>query len=492
MMLFAGFAKGWWPMLRKLDAMRWALVAVCGAAAALMCAAAAAAGPTTAPAGGPSDLDQISFQQKNAQAQMQELQERMYRLADLTRQSEPDDSARLLLAVRKAREDLIVEDMRSLIDTLGRQDFGRASADEKQVLVKLEELRRLLTTTDLDLQLRLEQLRKLNQAISKLDAAIKEEHRERKQSGQLAEQQQKKALDLPAVARAQQDQQHNRRSTESIAQTIKDLGPMGDKAGGLLGAACLSMSLAEGHLSGNQPGNAEPKQGDAAGSLEQARAELDAQRQKLLQELEHQVRTQVVQNLTEMLDRQMAVRGATESLRGRTSQSAEAAAVRLGPSEQAIVRICDSTIELIDETDFSIALPPMLADVRAECARVQTNLEAEDSGPPVVAREKQVEQDLQDLLDTFKQLANARMGDGQCNCKGDKNKLLAELRVLRLMEKRVETGTQAADAQRGGSAELNDDMQQEVIGVRDRQVEAHDVAARIRHELGFDDSDGNN
>src|SRR5258707_14699284 len=57
-------------------------------------------------------VGQLEFQQKNAQAQMQELQERMFRLAELTGEAEPDDAARLLMAVRKAREQLIVEQMK--------------------------------------------------------------------------------------------------------------------------------------------------------------------------------------------------------------------------------------------------------------------------------------------------------------------------------------------------------------------------------------------
>src|SRR5262245_58305312 len=56
-------------------------------------------------------VDQIQFQQSNAQAQMQELQERMFRLAELTREAEPDDASRLLMAVRSAREQLIIEQM---------------------------------------------------------------------------------------------------------------------------------------------------------------------------------------------------------------------------------------------------------------------------------------------------------------------------------------------------------------------------------------------
>ena len=55
--------------------------------------------PSTQPAGkGAADADPLQFLQRNVEAQMQELQERMFRLAELTRETEPTDSARLLLA----------------------------------------------------------------------------------------------------------------------------------------------------------------------------------------------------------------------------------------------------------------------------------------------------------------------------------------------------------------------------------------------------------
>src|SRR5688572_27114958 len=156
-----------------------------------------------------SPAEQLQFQQKNAQAQMQELQERMFRLAELTRETEPDDASRLLMAVRKAREQLILEQMAQALELLATKDFTHAADEQAEVIRKLEELKRLLTSTDLDLQLQLEKLRALNQAIAKLDAATKEEKRQRDRSGDLAK---KPPADANALNAHQQDQKHNRRA----------------------------------------------------------------------------------------------------------------------------------------------------------------------------------------------------------------------------------------------------------------------------------------
>ena len=63
-----------------------------------------------------TETDKLQFTQKQVQALMQELQERMFHLAELTKQAEPDNSTRLVLALRKAREQLIVEEMREILE----------------------------------------------------------------------------------------------------------------------------------------------------------------------------------------------------------------------------------------------------------------------------------------------------------------------------------------------------------------------------------------
>src|SRR5687768_2584091 len=100
-----------------------------------------------------SEAEKLQFLQKNAQAQLQELQERMYRLAELTREAEPDDAAKLLMAVRKAREQLIIEQMKEAYDLLGQSDLADAVEEQKRIIVKLEELKKLLLAANADLQM---------------------------------------------------------------------------------------------------------------------------------------------------------------------------------------------------------------------------------------------------------------------------------------------------------------------------------------------------
>lgn len=440
----------------------------------------------SAPKVAPSD--QVQFQQKTIEAQMQELQERMFHLADLTRDSEPDDSARLLMAVRKAREDLIIEQMRDTIEQLSRQDLTRAADEQGQILVKLEELRKLLTSTDLNLQMELQRLKKLAESIAKLDAAIKEEQRQQKQSADLAK---LMKVDPKDLAEPQKQQAQNRKATEAVAETVKDLGPAPAKAAAGLGSACQSMSLAEGHLGGGRAGDAQGLQKQAIDAMQRAREQLEAERQKILDELQSQVRKQVVENLTEMLERQRTVRIATEAVVARLpsgEHETELRVKKLSPAEAAIVRICDQTLELIDQTDFSIALPPALKAVRGNCAAVADHLDTGVADVPLVTDEKQIEADLADLLDTFKQLASQPGPPSQCRgCKGNKNKLLAEMKVLRMLQTRVNGRTTTVDAERGRGTEPTDgpsaELRAKIAAVGESQEAIRAAVQKIHQEV---------
>ncbi len=64
----------------------------------------------------------------------------------------------------------------------------------------------------------------------------------------------------------------------------------------------------------------------------------------------------------------------------------------------------------------------------------------------------------------------AQTGGSECkSCKGNKNKLLAELKIMRLMQQRVNGETRDADARRAAVAELSPAMQARILSVRDRQ-----------------------
>ena len=439
-----------------------------------------------------TSIDQVQFQQANAQAQMEELQNRMFRLAEATRQAEPDDAAKLLMAVRAAREQLILEQMRSNLGLLNNKDYSHAADEQAQIIAKLEELKKLLTSGVSDLQMLLEKLRAIDQANKKLDAATAEEKRQKAASEKLAA---ANPSDKKPLDNLKHDQEQNRKATDNIAQAVKNIGGAAKEAGDKLGSASGSMQKAEGALGSGKPGFAMTEQKNAVDEMVEARKKLDEERNKVLADVEKLVRKQVVMNLTEMLERQKSVRAGTESAvkvlassQGTGPRETLLKLRQLGVTETSIVRIADQTVDLIEQTQFSVALPPAIRRVQQKIATIAATLDDSRADARLVQSEIQVEKDLQDLLDTFKELAASKVTPGNCNCKGDKNKLEAELKVVRLMQTRVNDDTQTADKDRPQvasdlPANINPMLREKILATRDGQTDVKTVLDKIHQQL---------
>jgi len=439
-----------------------------------------------------TSIDHVQFQQANAQAQMEELQNRMFRLAEATRQAEPDDAAKLLMAVRAAREQLILEQMRGNLNLLNNKDYSHAADEQAQIIAKLEELKKLLTSGVSDLQMLLEKLRAIDQANKKLDAATAEEKRQKAASEKLAA---AKPAGQKPLDNLKRDQEQNRKATDNIAQAVKNIGGAAKEAGDKLGSASGSMQKAEGALGSGKPGFAMTEQRDAVDAMEEARKKLNEERDKVMADVEKLVRKQVVMNITEMLERQKSVRAGTElavehlsATPGSGPREMLLKVRQLGVTETSIVRIADQTVDLIEQTQFSVALPPAIRRVQQKMATIAATLDDSRADAKLVGSEVQVEKDLQDLLDTFKELAAAKVSPGNCNCKGDKNKLEAELKVVRMMQLRVNDDTQTTDKQRPQvasdlPANINPMLREKILATRDGQTDVKTVLDKIHQQL---------
>ncbi len=396
--------------------------------------------------------EQVRFEQDKAQAHMRELEDRMFRLAELIRELQPDDSARLLIGVRRAREQLIVEQMHQASELVAKLDLVTASVEQKEIIGKLEELKRLLLTADLDLELKLEQLRKVRDAREKLEKLIAREQQQQNQTESLA-----KALPKnPAAAleSLHSGEKANKRMSEDLEQTAKRMGPSAASATGALSGASKCMGGACNSLGQSKPGEAKDQQKDALDKLAQARQEMQKLEEKLRKEVESLARQRVMEYLTKMIAQQRQVRETTEKLASRVAEKQKQAvlAVRqLAPAENAISELCKEAIELVETTQFSVVLPTALDQVDSQMISVADRLREGQANDEVIADEKRIEADLQALLDAMKDASAPSSGkSGQCKgCKGNQNTLLAEVKMLRWMQTGVHKDTKKVDELKG-------------------------------------------
>src|SRR4051812_24822738 len=133
---------------------------------------------TKAKAGTAPTRETIGFTQENVASQMNELEERMSRLAEALRSLEPENASRLKLALNFSREELILLQMKETQRLLKDAELNKAETEVRELLAKLEHLRDVLLAEDLDFQMKLARLRQMREALGQLERIIKEERRE--------------------------------------------------------------------------------------------------------------------------------------------------------------------------------------------------------------------------------------------------------------------------------------------------------------------------
>jgi hypothetical protein len=294
-------------------------------------------------------------------------------------------------------------------------------------------------------------------------------------------------------AAMQRDQAQNRQLSEGITQMVRDLGEPGAGALGEMLRAGGSMSKAEGQLGNQQAEPASEQQQQALDSLKYAKEQLEDEAEKLLEQLRAEVKRRVMEGLTLMLEKQVVVRESTELVGPKAaagSRQAITALVGLGKSEGRIVEMANELITLVEETEFGIALPAALLMVRDAMAAVQTSLAEGDGSEKVVNAERQIEDDLAALLDAMKQLPSSKMSNrkaqrgGQRDRQRELNRLIAELKMIRLLQVRTNQRTVDVDQSRTGVAALSAAIKDQIEAVADQQDFVREATERLAEERG--------
>ena len=312
---------------------------------------------------------------------------------------------------------------------------------------------------------------------------------------ELKAQEQKLEAALPEdkFSAMRKDQADNRKTTEGISETAVQLGDAGAGARTELIRAAGSMSSAETSFGNHNASGADTAQGEALASLKYAREQLAAEAEKLLNRLRAEIKKRTVEGIAQMLEGQIAVRESTERLGPRVKDGARSvltAVVALAASEGKLIVIGEGLTALVEETEFGIALPAALRSVTDGMAEVKDRLAAADASEEVVAAEKQIEEDLQALLDAMKQLPSqgdtGRQRAGNASERERQlNRLIAELKMVRMLQVRVNRDTKDVDKKRPTDLkDLPAILAKRIESLQGRQEDVHDVTERIAVERG--------
>jgi hypothetical protein len=556
--------------------------------------------------------DQLSFREEQVAQEMAELEQRMFRLSEGLKKLEPENSSRLMLGLKYAREELILHQMRETQAALAKMALKGAVDEQKQLLAKLERLQQLLLSTDLDFEMRLERLRQIRETLRRLDSVIKEESREervskkaaeaekklkslaerkaaleslvkqqsahneqnaprakaesltdddRAASGKLSEAQEatrkstkeladelqdgaspknlvsavenmqsaveglakpapteaqpkmeealaslqkeldevtnqeaeaKEALKQEELAAMRKDQEGNRRANDDVTEMTRGLGANGTEALAELLRAGGNMGAAEGAFGSGQAGTANGEQGKAVAALKYAQELLAAEAEALARQLRREVKKRVSEGLTAMLEMQVAVRQRTVALAPGVkegSRQALSAVIVLAKREEKITSAAQELINIVEETEFGIALPAALAAVRDATEGVQMDLAEGNASQDVVAAEKQIEADLQAMLEVVEEMSDAnsksgrRGGNSPDEQRKEMNRIISELKMIRLLEVRVHQSTIEVEGKRV-PATLSAALRKRIEDLEGRQEDIRDATEQLASERG--------
>ncbi len=556
--------------------------------------------------------DQLSFRQKQVHAEMTELEQRMFRLSEALKKLEPENSSRLIIGLKYARDELILHQMQEVQQALASLSLHGAAEEQKQVLAKLERLEQLLLSMDLDFEMRLERLRLIRQTLRELDNVIREESRqehisqkaaeaekeleklskrkatlqelvrqqsehlekntplaeaealsetEKKSAGQLADAQEATrkatkalgddlqdgatsknlfgaeknmqsavgALKETAPAKAQPEmtaaleklkqelaetsrqeaaakqqlaeekfaamtkqQERNRNANGDVIEMARQLGSSGTAALSELISAGGDMAAAESAFDDGQAQGGNGQQDKALASLKYAKELLAEEAERLARQLRAEVKKRVMDGLAKMLEMQTGVRERTETLAGAVeerSREALTGLTALAKREEQITVTAQELINVVEETEFGIALPAALAAVRDATENVRLSLADGDASADVVRAEKQIEADLKAMLEVVSEMSDAnsrrgrRGGNSQEDQRKELNRILSELKMIRLLELRVHQNTTDVDKKRGESA-MSAPLRGQIEHLEGRQSDIQEATELLATERG--------
>jgi len=224
-----------------------------------------------------TEADGAKFQNDRARQHMLELEQRMFRLAEMLKESQPEDAQRLVMGVERSREKLLVQRVSSVSELIGGLELNAARPKIETVINELQAIKKLLLTADLEAAIKQEQLRKIKEAIKDLDNIAQQEAENQSQSDKLAKSGDPSAAAMKGVGEAED---RNKESTDRLSDKVGDINPADPnlkKAKDAMGKASESMGKASGKLSEGEsqsPGEASKSQGEARKQLDQAKNDL--------------------------------------------------------------------------------------------------------------------------------------------------------------------------------------------------------------------------
>jgi hypothetical protein len=235
---------------------------------------------------------------------------------------------------------------------------------------------------------------------------------------------------------------------------------------------------------------------EAIRKLDEARKRLEQLLRQLREEELERLLADLMARCQKMLRMQIHVYEGTLAVHKAIESNADKKAnrqnkqdsLKLSDEEKAIVLEASKAIQILEEEGSAVAFPEVFVQVREDMRNVQKRLEIVDTGKITQATEEDIISTLRDMIKALeksqKQLAQNKGGKGGSSGPQDQKLLdqIAELKMIRAMQIRVNQRTKLYGQQYEGEQANDPNLRREIQGLAQRQERIFEVTNRIVRE----------
>ncbi len=436
-----------------------------------------------------AELDNLADSQKRLEERTAQLLAKMQRMAEERKDKDPDGARDLKDAFDKASQGDLSGDMQKAEQELGRNQLGDARADQKAASAELQKMVKGFEEKREDDLDRL--AKKLAEKQKELDELEKEQD-ELKEKIQQAE----KAKDEPELERLAKEQKKLAQKTKDLAEQLTRLGA--ERAGRSAAQAGEAMDQAAARLEKGQ----KPEDEDAGlDRLADAKNEVDQAKQDTEDELSREQQARIADEVQRLKERQEGLNQEANRIRDELAKNkggSRGLLISLGDLSQSQKGLGDETEALARK---ELAATPVFLRLMLRASESMTDAanrldEGRKAEPPGVADGAVRAQ--AEALHRLDLIVGALKSDdaglpsgggsggsggsgGDAGGQDDSVPPLAQLKVLRTMQKEVNDRTAAFQKDHADPTKLGDKEKADMQDIRKEQQDVIDLLEEFRH-----------
>lgn len=481
----------------------------------------------------PESKPALDARQKLIEQQYETFEAVVQRMADLLRQEDPDRAALMMKVFAQSKKTRVLQQMEQIAGKLEQGQFGEAVDLQELIVRDMDSLLELLLSENRAQELR-ERRERVEQYLKDLQAMkqqqqtlrLQTENSQDEQSATELSEKQKDLADRVDKLRdkiEEENETDKRKSPESEKEPKSDTLPTdqdGEKESQTpeqeskeatkpgdtekssdsempktenLRSASEQMRDAQKQLEQLKRQKASEKQDEAIRELDQAIEKLEELLRQLREEERQQLLASLEDRFRKMHDLQQLVYEGTVRLdripKDKRTRVDQQQILALSRQETEIVAEAEQTLLVLQDDGTALAFPEAVLQMRDDMNLIASLLSKADTGSFTQELEQAVLEALQEMVQALQQEQQDSKKDGPPPAKSGQSskqkalvQKLAELKMVRSLQQRVNERTVQLAEQSQKETSLGPELRQAARGLAERQLRLYEVTREIARE----------